>query len=71
VAKTKAELLKQAQDGGLVASDASEDDYTQDELSKLLHPETVKVDNEMAQEPLVAPDGHVVLSQEDIDARDK
>jgi hypothetical protein len=29
-----------------------------------------KFDNKMAQKPIIAPDGHVVLSQEDIDGRD-
>ena len=28
-----------------------------------------KVKNEMEKKPVVAPDGHVVLSKEDIDAR--
>jgi hypothetical protein len=34
-------------------------------------PAVFKFDNKMADEPIVAPDGHVVLSQEDIDAREK
>ena len=33
-------------------------------------PAVFKFDNKMISEPIVAPDGHVVLSQEDIDARD-
>jgi hypothetical protein len=33
-------------------------------------PPEFKFDNKMAQEPIVAPDGHEVLSQADIDARD-
>jgi hypothetical protein len=70
VAKSKGELLKQAQGAGLVAADAGEDDYTADELSALLRGDERVQERVSASEPIVAPDGHVVLSQEDIDARD-
>jgi hypothetical protein len=41
-----------------------------DEAKKADKPAVFKFDNKMVDEPIVAPDGHVVLSQEDIDARD-
>lgn len=69
MAKTKSDLLKEAQTAGLVAADAPEEDYTAAQLSTLLSGEVPVHERVSATEPIVAPDGHVVLSQEDIDAR--
>jgi hypothetical protein len=72
MAKTKDDLLKEAQGSGLVAADASADDYTADDLNALLRGNVPAWKGSLsAREPIVAPDGHVVLSQEDIDARDQ
>jgi hypothetical protein len=71
MAKSKGDLLADAQAAGLVASDASEDDYTVDDLRDVLNPDRPMHRGSLsASEPIVAPDGHVVLSQADIDARD-
>lgn len=68
--KTKADLLKEAQSRGMVADTVTEDDVTTDDLRQLLDPEPVAWKGSMSSSvPLVAPDGHVALSQEDIDAR--
>ena len=64
--KTKEQLAKEAEKAGL---DLPED-ATKAEIQDALEPPPFEFDNAMASEPIVAPDGHVVLSQEDIDARD-
>lgn len=70
MAKSKADLFKEAQAAGVVASDASEDDYTSDDLSARLRGDVPAWKGSLSTNvPIVAPDGHVVLSQEDIDAR--
>lgn len=70
MAKTKADLLKDAQAAGLVAEDADEEAFTTDDLKAMLDPNRpAHQGSRSATEPIVAPDGHVVLSQEDIDAR--
>lgn len=70
MAKTKADLLKEAKSRGLVADSVGEDDTTAEDLARLLDPEPVAWKGSMSsKKPLVAPDGHVTLSQEDIDAR--
>ena len=69
MAKSKGELLAAAKASGAVADDVGEDDYTADELTELLRGDQRVGDRVSAGEPIVAPDGHVVLSQEDIDAR--
>ena len=70
MAKNKSELLKEAQARGMVADTVSEDEVTVDDLRQLLDPEPVAWKGSLsASEPQVAPDGHVALSQEDIDAR--
>jgi hypothetical protein len=66
---TKKDLLAQAKDAGLVPEHAEEDDFTKDALEDVLSAEPQPVANPMEAEPYTAPDGHVVLSQEDIDAR--
>ena len=69
--KTKADLLADAQAAGLVAADADEDAFTADELKGMLDPNRPAHQGSLsATAPIVAADGHVVLSQEDIDARD-
>jgi hypothetical protein len=71
MAKSKADLLAEAQAAGVVASDAGEDDYTADELASRIRGDVPAWKGSLsAKEPIVAADGHVVLSQEDIDARD-
>jgi hypothetical protein len=69
MAKNKSELLKEAQTAGSVPADATEDDYTAEQLGALASGEHVVHERVSASKPIVAPDGHVVLSQEDIDAR--
>jgi len=69
VAKSKTELHKDAIAAGSVAADSTPDDYTLDELQALLRGNPAWTGSLSADEPIVAPDGHVVLSQEDIDAR--
>lgn len=69
MAKTKAELVEQAVASGAVAADAEPDDFTVVQLEQMLSGEVVAHDRKSATEPIVAADGHVVLSQEDIDAR--
>ncbi len=71
MAKSKGDLLADAQAAGLVASDVGEDDVTADDLKRALNPDDQPMHKGSlsATEPIVAPDGHVVLSQEDIDAR--
>lgn len=68
MAKAKSDLLAEAQAAGFVASDASEDDFTVAQLETILGASPV-TSAAPPTEPVVAPDGHVVLSQEDIDSR--
>jgi hypothetical protein len=70
VAKSKGDLLAQAQAQGVVAGDADGDAYTVEQLQGLLRGDEVVRDRVSASEPIVAADGHVVLSREDIRARD-
>jgi hypothetical protein len=71
MAKNKSEMLKEAQARGMVAESVTEDDISGDDLKQLLDPEPVAWKGSLsAKEPQIAPDGHVALSQEDIDARD-
>lgn len=70
MAKAKTELLKEAQNAGLVPEDVSADDYTAAQLEALLSSDVAAWEGSAsATTPQVAPDGHVNLSQEDIDAR--
>lgn len=70
MAKTKAQLFEEAKAAQLVPAGTGPDDYTADELTGLLNPadRAVWEGSASATEPQVAPDGHVNLSQEDIDA---
>lgn len=69
MAKTKSELLKDAQTAGLVAPDATAADFTAAALEAIVSGDIPVRERVSATSPIVAPDGHVVLSQEDIDAR--
>lgn len=69
MAKTKADLLAEAQTAGLVAPDVDADAFTKEQLEQLVSGDIPVQGRESATVPIVAPDGHVVLSQEDIDAR--
>jgi hypothetical protein len=71
MAKTKGELLADAKSAGLVAADVSEDDVQVDDLKRALNPDDAPAwkGSLSAREEIVAPDGHVVLSKEDISAR--
>lgn len=67
---SKKELLEQAVGAGLLPEDASEEDFSKAQLEEVLSTDVPAWEGSLtAQEPIVAPDGHVVLSQEDIDAR--
>lgn len=73
MAKTKTDLLSAAKAAGLVAEDTEESAISVDELKDLLAPPGARPawhGSLSASEELVAPDGHVVLSQADLDARD-
>lgn len=70
MAKSKADLMNEAQNAGLVAADGNPDDYTAAQLEQILSGDVpVWEGSASATEPQIAPDGHVVLSQEDIDSR--
>ena len=71
MAKNKADLHQAAVNAGAVAADSDPDDFTADQLSALLSGDIPVHERVSATKPLIAPDGHVVLSQEDIDARDQ
>lgn len=70
MAKTKSQLHAEGVASGAVAADSDPDDFTSEELQNLLSGDVKVRERQSATEPIVAPDGHVVLSQEDIDARD-
>ena len=70
MAKSKAELLREAKKAGAIPEDAGEDEFTVSQLENILSPERVAWEGSLSSSvPLVGPDGHVHLSQEDIDAR--
>jgi hypothetical protein len=70
MARNKAELLQDAQAAGLVAADAPADDFTVADLEGMLNADRPAWEGSLSvSEPIVAPDGHVVLSREDVDAR--
>jgi hypothetical protein len=69
VAKPKKELLAEAQTAGLVSEEATEEDFTAEQLQGLVSGDIPVHERVSASKPIIAPDGHVVLSQEDIDAR--
>lgn len=65
---SKADMLKQAQKAGLLPDGVSEDDYTAEELDAVLNPggRPAWKGSLSSKQPVVAPDGHVNLSKEDI-----
>lgn len=66
----KKDLLAAAVKAGVLPEDANEDDYTLVDLQAMMDPEPVAWKGSLsAKKPQVGPDGHVNLSQEDIDAR--
>lgn len=70
MAKSKSDLLAEAQSAGLVADDVDADAYTVDELQRIVRGDVPAWQGSLsASDPIVAADGHVVLSQQDIDAR--
>jgi hypothetical protein len=70
MAKSKAELHAEAVASGAVGEDTEPDDFTVAQLEVLLSADVPAYEGSlMYTEPQVAPDGHVNLSQEDIDAR--
>lgn len=70
MAKTKDELLAEAQAAGVVAPDVTADDVKVADLQAALDPNKPAWEGSAsATEPIIAADGHVVLSQEDIDNR--
>lgn len=69
MAKTKAQLHEEAVVAGAVAADSDPDEFTADELAARVSGDTPVRERQSADRPIVAPDGHVTLSQDDIDAR--
>ena len=69
MAKTKAELHKEGIASGAVAADSDPDDYTAEQLQGIVSGNIPVAERVSADKPIVAADGHVVLSQEDIDNR--
>jgi hypothetical protein len=69
MAKTKTDLFKEGVAAGVIPDDSDPDDFTVDELQSRLSGDVRVHERQSASEPIVAADGHVVLSQEDIDAR--
>lgn len=70
MAKNKADLHKEGIASGAVPADSDPDDYTAAELEARIGGDVPAAGwTPSASDPIVAPDGHVVLSQEDIDAR--
>lgn len=66
----KADLFREAQKAELVPSEAKADDYTERELRILLGRNVpVWKGSVSSSSPIEAPDGHVNLSQADLDAR--
>lgn len=67
---SKTDLFKEAQAAGLVGEDASADDYTAATLETLLSRGAPAWEGSLSsKKELVAADGHVTLSKEDIDNR--
>ena len=66
---TKRELFKEAQTAGLVAEGASADDYDVAGLERLLGRGPAWEGSLSSKKPLISADGHVTLSNEDLEAR--
>lgn len=70
MAKNKADLHKEGVTAGVIAEDSDPDDFTVAELETRLGGDVPAAGWVASHtDPQVAPDGHVVVSQEDIDAR--
>ena len=69
MAKSKADLHKEAVTSGAIAADSDPDDYTAEQLQGIVGGNLPVRERQSASKPIVAPDGHVTLSQEDIDNR--
>jgi hypothetical protein len=69
MAKTKAELHKEGVASGAIPADSDPDEFTAEQLQGIVGGDLPVHERQSASKPIVAPDGHVVLSQEDIDAR--
>jgi hypothetical protein len=69
MATRKESLFKEAQKAGLISENAGIDDVTEQDLLVALGRAPVYEGSKMDTEPYTAPDGHVVVSQEDIDNR--
>ena len=64
----KKDVFERAVNAGAVPADANPDDFTLEQLSRFLSGEVSAWEGSLSsQTPIVAPDGHVTLSQEDID----
>lgn len=70
MAKTKQELLDEAQKAGKLPDDVDADEFTARQLEGIIGVDQVAWEGSFSSDkPQVAPDGHVNLSQEDLDAR--
>jgi hypothetical protein len=65
----KADKFKEARRSGLVPEEANADDFTEAQLDALLGDAPAWEGSMSAKKPMVAPDGHVTVSAEDIKAR--
>jgi hypothetical protein len=65
----KKDTFKEASKAGLVPAEASADDFTEAQLDALLGDAPAWEGSMSASKPMVAPDGHVTVSAEDIKAR--
>lgn len=69
MAKSKADLHAEAVAAGQVAEDTDPEDFSVAQLEGITGDKPIPVDTSMHMTPQVAPDGHVNLTQEDIDSR--
>lgn len=70
MARAKDTVFKEAQAAGLVAEDASQDDYTVEALETLLGRGAPAWEGSLSSKtPIVGADGHENLTQADLDAR--
>ncbi len=68
--KSKADLHQEAANAGKISADTDPDEYTAADLEEILSDDVAAWKGSLsASSPVVAPDGHVSLSAEDIKAR--
>ncbi len=68
--KSKADLHQEAANAGKISADTDPDDFSASDLETLLSDDVPAWEGSLsASEPVVAPDGHVSLSKEEIKAR--